>query len=99
MLFRSKQFNDVLKLNNKTYTCPYEGLGLIYYKTGEYEKAKQNLIKSIEINPDIEYKKYNTLAKIYIEEGNINDAKELLIKSIENYPYDDEAKNLLNEIN
>jgi tetratricopeptide (TPR) repeat protein len=94
-----KQFNDVLKLNNKTYTCPYEGLGLIYYKTGEYEKAKQNLIKSIEINPDIEYKKYNTLAKIYIEEGNINDAKELLIKSIENYPYDDEAKNLLNEIN
>ena len=93
-----KQFKEVIKIDNKTYTCPYEGLGMAYYKTGKYNLAKENLIKSIEINPNIEFKKYNTLAKIYIDEGNYQRAQELLKKSIENYPYDNESIQLLKSI-
>ena len=71
---------------------------MIYYKTGDYDQAKKNLLKSIEINPDIEYRKYNTLAKIYINEGKIDEAKKLLEKSIENFPYDNEASEFLNNL-
>ncbi|MBT3408358.1 tetratricopeptide repeat protein [Candidatus Woesearchaeota archaeon] len=92
-------FKKVLDIEDKKYTCPYEGLGLIYYNQGDYSKSKKNLIKSIDINPDIEFKKYNTLAKIYIKEEKFNEARILLEKSIENYPYDDEAKNLLEDLN
>jgi tetratricopeptide (TPR) repeat protein len=92
-------FNASLKNNNKTYTCPYEGLGLVYYSQGKYAEAKENLEKSININPDIEYKKYNTLAKIYIREGRIEEARILLNKSIDNFPYDGEAKLLLEAMN
>jgi tetratricopeptide (TPR) repeat protein len=91
-------FKSSLKNNNETYTCPYEGLGLVYFKQGKYEEAKENLQKSIDINPDIEYNKYNALAKIYIREGRIKEAKMLLNKSIENYPYDQEARTLLEAI-
>ncbi|MBT3408316.1 tetratricopeptide repeat protein [archaeon] len=92
------KFNQALEQNSETYTCPYEGLGLVYYKQGNLDLAKENFEKSIEINPDIEYKKFNLLAKIYIEEGRRKDAKILLLKSIENYPYDPEAKLLLEQI-
>lgn len=91
-------FQNALNLNNETYTCPYEGLGLLYYKQGKFNESKMNLEKSININPDIEYLKYNALAKIYIKEGNMDKARILLKKSIENYPYDDEALLLLNQI-
>jgi tetratricopeptide (TPR) repeat protein len=92
-------FIEALNLENYTYTCPYEGLGIVYYKQGDFINAKKNLDKSIEINPNIEYKKYNTLAKIYIKEGNISYAKILLNKSIQNFPYNKEAKELLKIIN
>jgi tetratricopeptide (TPR) repeat protein len=91
-------FKKALVRNNETYTCPYEGLGLVYFKQGKFNEAKDNLEKSIDINPDIEYKKYNILAKIYIQEGRLDEARVLLEKSIENYPYDNEAQQLLDEL-
>lgn len=93
-----EDFKQALSEDEKNYTCPYEGLGLLYLRQGEFEKAKRNFEKAIKINPDIEYKKFNGLAKIYIKEGRIAEAEKLLKKSIENFPYNDEAKKLLDEI-
>ena len=59
---------------------------------------KINILEIGDNNYAIEYKKFNLLAKIYIEEGRRKDAKILLLKSIENYPYDPEAKLLLEQI-
>jgi len=87
-----------LKVNNSTYSCPYEGLGVLYLQQGKTKEAEDSFKKAIEINPTIEYKKYNGLAKIYIKQGKLKEAKELLDKSIQNYPYDNEAKELLKEI-
>ena len=80
------------------YTCPHEGLGLVYLKRGKITRAKQSFEKAIAINPDIEYKKFNELAKIYIHQGKKARAEKLLEKSIQNYPYDPEAKRLLAEL-
>ncbi len=91
-------FSEALAVDDQKYTCPYEGLGLVYLRQGKLDQAKKNFQKAIELNPDIEYKKFNGLAKIYMKEGDLEKAKELLIKSIENYPYDDEAKELLEQL-
>ena len=80
------------------YTCPYEGLGLVYLRAGKLDQAKTNFREAIRINPDIEYKKFNGLARIMIREGKLEKARELLIKSIQNYPYDDEARKLLSTL-
>ena len=77
------------------YTCPYEGLGLVYLRAGKLDQAKTNFREAIRINPDIEFKKFNGLARIMISEGKLQKARELLLKSIQNYPYDEEARKLL----
>ena len=93
-----KYFKVALKQNPTSFTCPYEGLGLVYLKQGKTKEAEENFKKAIAINPNIEYKKYNGLARIYIKQGKTQEAKELLEKSIKNYPYDNEAKKLLQNI-
>ncbi|MCL4235283.1 MAG: tetratricopeptide repeat protein, partial [Deltaproteobacteria bacterium] len=91
-------FKKALAREDKNYTCPYEGLGLVYLRQGKVEDAKKNFEKAIEINPDIEYKKFNGLAKIYIKEGRVKEARELLERSIKNYPHDGEAARMLKEL-
>jgi len=91
-------FREALAAHDQGYTCPYEGLGLVYLKQGQIDKAKENFEKAISINPDIEYKKFNGLARIYIKEGRTSEARKLLRKSIANYPYDSEARQLLEEL-
>lgn len=93
-----KDFKVALKQNPETFTCPYEGLGMIYLKQGKIREAEENFKKAIEINPNIEYKKYNGLARIYIKQGKIKEAKDLLNRSIQNYHYDNEAKDMLRSI-
>jgi tetratricopeptide (TPR) repeat protein len=83
---------------NQHYTCPYVGLGLVYMRRGEMDAAKKYFQTSINMNPEIGYQKYNGLAKIYLKEGRLNEAEKLLRKSIENYPYDDEAKKILEKV-
>ncbi|HCP45024.1 MAG TPA: hypothetical protein DIU15_03230 [Deltaproteobacteria bacterium] len=88
-------FRRALAGDSENYTCPYEGLGLLYLKQGRVDEARSNLRRAIEINPDIEYRKYNGLARIYINEGRLEEARALLKKSIENFPYDAEAQRML----
>jgi tetratricopeptide (TPR) repeat protein len=91
-------FRRALARDDRNYTCPYEGLGLLYLRQGKTAQAQQNFQKAIEINPSIEYKKYNGLAKIRLREGRIDEARRLLEQSVRNYPYDPEAKKLLQEL-
>ncbi len=91
-------FKAALKQESERYTCPHEGLGLIYLRAGKIEKARDSFNKAIKINPNIEFKKFNGLARIHIREGKYDRARKLLRKSIQNYPYDDEAKKLLKSI-
>ena len=93
-----RRFREALEQDDGAYTCPHEGLGLVYLRRGETEQARGHFERAIEINPDVEYKKYNGLAKIHIENGELDKAAALLRKSIENYPYDPEARELLEGI-
>ena len=94
-----RDYKRAISLGNGNYTCPYEGLGLLYLGQGKIEKAKKNFMKAIEINPNIEYKKYNEMAKILISEKKYERAQALLKQSIRNYPYDNEARNILDNMN
>jgi len=73
-------------------------LGLLYLKQGRIEEARENLQRAIEINPDIECRKFNGLARIYLDEGRYDEAEKLLCKSQQNFPNDDEAEKLLTEL-
>ncbi len=88
-------FKKAARLGHKRYTCPYEGLGMVYMRRGQLDRAKKNFKRAIARNPDMEYKKYNGLARIYIKEGRLAQARRLLKKSMTNYPHDDEARKLL----
>ena len=90
-----QMFKAALKLDPRRYTCPHEGLGLIYLRAGKLKRAKASFNKAIAINPDIEYRKYNGLARILIREGNFTKARALLRRSIKNYPFDGTARKLL----
>ena len=93
-----KLFLAALKGDERRYTCPHEGLGMIYLRAGKLERAKESFRRAIKINPNIEYKKFNGLARIFIREGKYKRARVLLRKSMANYPYDGEAKKLLASI-
>jgi len=80
------------------YTCPHEGLGLVYLRQGLREQARESLATAIEVDPDIEYLKYNGLARIHMDEGRLDEAEALLRKSTSNYPYDGTARDMLAEL-
>ncbi|MBL6974655.1 MAG: tetratricopeptide repeat protein [Deltaproteobacteria bacterium] len=90
-----KGFKSALAVDDMRYTCPYEGLGLIYLRQGRMDEARKNFERAIAINPHIEYKKYNGLARIHIKNGDLEKARKLLKKSISNYPHDPEAREML----
>ena len=91
-------FKAALQGDPRKYTCPHEGLGMIYLRAGKLDKARASFRKAIKINPDIEFKKFNGLARILIKEGKYAPARKLLRKSMDNYPHDDEARKLLASI-
>ena len=93
-----ENFLAALGPKGTNYTCPYEGLGLLYLRQGRTDEAKKHFQRAIEINPDIEFKKYNGLARIYIDEGRLDEARRLLRRSIQNFPEDSEAAALLREL-
>ena len=91
-------FKAALRVAPRKYTCPHEGLGLLYMRAGKLDQAKESFRRAIKINPDIEFKEFNGLARIFIREGKYQRARVLLRKSIQNYPHDDEARKLLASI-
>ena len=91
-------FKAALKLDPRRYTCPHEGLGLIYLRAGKLDQARASFRKAIAINPNIEYRKFNGLARILIGEGNYAGARKLLRQSMKNHAFDPTARKLLNSI-
>ena len=75
-------FKRALATRGEGYTCPYEGLGLVYLRRGHVEAAKEHFEKAISINPDIEYKKFNGLARIYLQEGRVDEAFNVVHSSL-----------------
>lgn len=91
-------FAEVAKHAGDDYTCPYEGLGLAYLKQGRTADAQAAFEKAIEINPDIEYKKFNGLARIHLDAGRLDLAEGLLKRSLANFPQDNPATAMLQEL-
>jgi tetratricopeptide (TPR) repeat protein len=81
-----------------SYTCPYEGLGLLYLRQGRTPQAVQMLERAIDVNPSIEYRKYDALARIRIGQGQLDEAEALLARSVANNPNGTEAPQLMVEI-
>jgi tetratricopeptide (TPR) repeat protein len=81
-----------------TYTCPYEGLGLLYMRQGRAGEAERLFERAIEINPTIEYRKYDELARIRIAAGDLRGAEALLKQSLSNHPDGPDAKAMLAEV-
>jgi tetratricopeptide (TPR) repeat protein len=75
-------------------TCPYEGLGLTYLAQGRTQEAREQLEKSVEVDPDLGFRKYNGLARIHIEEGDLVQARAMLDRSLANHPDNAEALEL-----
>jgi len=80
------------------HTCPYEGLGMIYMQQQRSEAAKRTFERGIEINPDVEYRKFLGLAQLYLAEGDEDAAVPLLRKAATLHPLDPTAAELLAEI-
>ena len=91
-------FRRVAEAAGEGYTCPYEGLGLVYLKQGRTADAQQAFETAISINPDIEYKKYNGLARIHLDAGRFDQAEALLRRSLANFPQDNPATKMLVEL-
>ena len=93
-----EHFRAAAERAGATATCPHEGLGLVYLSQGRMEDARASFETAIEIDPDVDFRKYNGLARIHIEAGDYDRAEALLLKSRSNHPQDSEASELLAEI-
>ena len=91
-------FRAALSEAPSSYTCPYEGLGLLYLRQGRTPQAVEMLERAIDVNPSIEYRKYDALARIRIGQGALDEAASLLERSLENNPGGTEALELQREI-
>ena len=68
------------------YSWAYFNLGAIFFEEGETEKAKEYLLKTLELNPKDDNASI-ILAKIYAKEDKFNDGINLLKKALQNNPY------------
>jgi tetratricopeptide (TPR) repeat protein len=73
------------------YSCPHEGLGLLYLRTQRPAKARRSFQTAIELEPDNDFRKYNGLARLFIDEGDLAGAARLVAKSLSNHPDNAEA--------
>ena len=75
--------------NHPNTAASYNNLALVYKNEGEYKKAKELYLKSLNIrkrvlgenHPDTA-NSYNNLAEIYIKEGKYKKAEEFYLKSL-----------------
>jgi tetratricopeptide (TPR) repeat protein len=89
-----QRFLAAADIGGKRYTCPYQGLGLLYVKQGRLDEAEKALTTAIEQEPTGDYRMYNELAKIRIKEGSYQAAQVLTEKSIDLQPSQLEAQEL-----
>jgi|GEM_PF-380172 len=62
----------------------HNNIGVLYFRQGDFEKAKEAFLRSIEVSPGHKYEvAYNNLGAIYENEGNLRLAEQLYKRSIE----------------
>ncbi len=71
----------LLPPQDSSFTCPYEGIGLMYLGQGRLEAATRYLNRAVALNPDIEPMKYVHLARVKIKTGDRQAAARLLAKA------------------
>ncbi len=81
-----------------SYSCPHEGLGLLYLRTQRPQEARQAFEAAIELEPDHDFRKYNGLARLLIDDGDRDGAARLVAKSLQNQPANAEALQLQAEL-
>ncbi len=67
--------------SNPDFAGPQANLALVYYKKGAYKKAKNEIKKTLELNPDLP-EALNLSGMLEIEDGNIQQARELYLKAL-----------------
>ncbi|MBT3408608.1 tetratricopeptide repeat protein [archaeon] len=83
-----KQFLKSIEINNASYSCPYNALGLIYYKRQDNTKAIENLHKTIKKGIELFGEShFDNLVYQHLEEGNLELAIDL-VKRLETNPFD-----------
>jgi len=92
LLKRAKEESD------ESYSCPYEGLGLLFLRQGLEGAAAAHFTEAIERQPGIEYRKYDGLARILMKQGRLERARDLLRKSLRNHPEGKDARELLKQV-
>ena len=80
--------------NVSGFICPYEGLGMLYYKQNKSNKAQLNLKISVQKRPEIVNEKYFILYKLYMDNYQFNEANFILDKWLEYEPYSKKALSL-----
>jgi len=80
------------------YSCPFEGLGLVYLAQGKSGDAREQFQLAISADPHSDYRKYDELARFHIEAGELEEAERLLHRSLDNFPQGEQARALLAEI-
>ncbi len=78
-LSRAAKLAEALTETNNPYML--DTAAWIAYKQGNYEKARQALVKANELNPDIAVSHYH-LGMVYFKQGDKNAAKDYLQKAV-----------------
>jgi tetratricopeptide (TPR) repeat protein len=91
-------FRAAIGQSDGRFTCPYEGLGLVYLQRGAVDQAAEWFDRAIEANPAIDHVKYTLLARIRWDEGRPDEAERLVRRALQNHPGDPDAQALLDEL-
>jgi tetratricopeptide (TPR) repeat protein len=91
-------FQAAAQAEGGRFTCPHQGLGLLYLAQGRTAEAQDQLEQAVALDPEVGYRKFVALARIYVQEGRTEEARGLLERALENRPDGAEAKQLLSEL-
>lgn len=92
------EYKAAAEADGAAFTCPHRGLGLLYLKQGKTEAARGELEASVELDPEVGYRKFVALARIYIAEGRHAEARPLLETALKNTPDGAAARELLDSL-
>ena len=91
-------FHGAQRVASPSYSCPFEGLGLVYLAQDKTRLAQEQFKQAIAADPGSDYRKYDELARIQLEAGNREEAARLLRTSLANHPMGEEARRMLDQI-
>ena len=91
-------FRGAQRVAPASYSCPFEGLGLVYLAQRKPRMARKQFEAAIAADPGSDYRKYDELARIELESGNRHEAARLLRMSLDNHPAGEEARRMLEQL-